>query len=81
MTESEDIFRQFENLRNTNKEMMMFFSVLSNMFLSAEENSIKKMKNQEDRLIANVLVDYKDREDMQLFKEQAVINDYVRNQY
>lgn len=57
---------------------MMFFSVLAKLVSLSKEDMIDNLPNKEDKLIANVLIDYKDREDMQLLKEQSILNDYVR---
>lgn len=76
--EVDDVFREFENLKNTNKEIMMFMSVLARMLTKVKENIIETFDSKEDKLIANVLVDYQNRADMLLLKEQSIINDYVK---
>lgn len=75
--DSEDIFREFERMKNTNKEIMMFLSVVAKMISVSKENIMQKLVSNEDKLITNVLIDYKNREDMQLLKEQSILNDYV----
>lgn len=57
--------------------MMMFISVLAKLMVVSKDDIIEKLTSDEDKLITNVLVDYKNREDMQLLKEQSILNDYV----
>lgn len=57
----------------------MFFSVMAKMIAVNDKNILDKFKDNEDKLITSVLIDYKNREDMQLLKEQSILNDYVRN--
>lgn len=72
------MFREFENLKNTNKEIMMFMSVLARMIPKVKNREIEAPSSKEDELIANVLMDYQNRADMVLIKEQSIINDYVK---
>lgn len=65
-------------MKNTNKEIMMFLSVVAKMISVSKDNIMEKLSSNEDKLITNVLIDYKNREDMQLLKEQSILNDYVR---
>lgn len=78
-SQTEDIFREFENLKNTNREILMFFSVMAKMIATGNEDSVEKMKSTSDKLITNVLIDYQNRSRMQIIKEQSIINDYVKN--
>lgn len=57
--------------------MMMFFSVMAKMILSANNNCIKNMKSKSDQLICNVLIDYQNREGLFKMKQQSIVNDYV----
>lgn len=70
--------RELENLKNTNKELMMFISVLAKMVSKTKKDFINNLKSKDDKLIANVLVDYQNRADMIILKEQSIINDYVK---
>lgn len=56
---------------------MMFISVLAKMVSKVKKNMIEGFESKEDKLIANVLIDYQNRADMLLLKEQSIINDYV----
>lgn len=56
---------------------MMFISVLGKIVSKIKEGVIDSFNSKEDRLIANVLVDYQNRSDMLLIKEQSIMNDYV----
>lgn len=57
--------------------MMMFMSVLARMVVLGREKMLENVKEIEDEMIMNVLIDYQNRCDMMILKEQCIINDYV----
>jgi len=61
---NEHIFRQFENLRNTNKELKMYISVLASMMeiLIDQSGVAETIKNSDSRKMMKVLVKAKDEE-------------------
>lgn len=71
------MYREFENIKNSIKELMMFLSVLSNLVANTDDDLLNKLATKEDKLIANVLVDFQNRIDMMIIKEQSILNDYV----
>jgi len=76
---TEDVFREFENLRNHNKELMMYLSVVARMIKASDRGAIDNLKNEDDQRIATVLLTAQDREDLKLLKDQSIRNEYVRN--
>jgi hypothetical protein len=69
--------RKFEIITQTNKQMMLYLSVLAKMVSSAKKGLVESMEAEEDKLIANVLIDIQNKEDMLDLKEQAILRDYV----
>ena len=57
--------------------MMLYLSVLAKMVSSAKKGLVESMEAEEDKLIANVLIDIQNKEDMLDLKEQAILRDYV----
>lgn len=63
---NEHIFRQFENLQNTNKELKMYISVLAHMMeMLMDQNGVaEKVKNSDSRKMMKVLIRAKDKEQL-----------------
>lgn len=58
---------------------MMFLSVLSNLVANVDDEIVDKLETEEDKLITNVLIDFQNRIDMMVLKEQSILNDYVNS--
>jgi hypothetical protein len=76
---TEEIFREFDRLRSTNSEIMMFISVLAKMItkVNTHASSMDRINQTKDHKITQVLVQLQDREDFKIYKDQEIMNQYV----
>ena len=85
--QTENIFRQFENLKNTNKELMMYMSVLASMVDTLmKKEKIKPPRNashqeMEQFKIMKVLVNAHRKDGMKRIIDQEITKDYVKNYF
>ena len=77
---TEEIFREFDRLRSSNREIIMFISVLAKMItkVNTHASSTDRINQTKDHKITQVLVDLQDREDFKMYKDQEIMNQYVR---
>lgn len=75
------MFREFENLKNTNKELMMYLSVLASMVdtLMKNNDAHKHIKDENQLKIMKVLTNaHNKKPDLARIHKQEVNRDYVR---
>lgn len=75
---NEQIFRQFENIRNTNKEMKMYISVLAQMMeMLMDQNGIAdSLKASDSRKMMKVLIHARDKDHLRTLMLQEITRDY-----
>lgn len=73
----EELTREFEGLKSKNKEVLLYMSVLGNMIAASDKCVIKRMEKKSDQDLAKVLLEYKNREDLSMLKDQEINNGKV----
>lgn len=74
----EELLREFEGIKANNREIMLYMSVLGKMMLYSNQMLLDKIKCKKDREIVQVLVDYQDREEFTILKDQEINSGLVR---
>ena len=75
------MFREFENIKNTTKEIIMYMSVLAKMVTAGNIQTVKGLEDEDDKRIACVLIGAQDGADLKLLKDQSILKEYVNNIY
>lgn len=70
--QTETIFREFENLKNTTKELKMYMSVIAKMIASLKNKEYDQICDEDDNKICRILIDAQDCGNLRKFKEQAL---------
>lgn len=77
----EELSRELESIKNNNKEILLYLSVLGKMMIAGNSSLFRKMEKKEDRDIAKVLIDYQDREEFSQIKENEIKTGTVSQEY
>lgn len=73
----DDTHIEFNEIKESNKKVLMFFSVLAKLVSVSKDNPISKLDSEEDRLITRLLVDYSSGKKMSLLKQKLIMVDVV----
>lgn len=73
----DDLHQSFKGMKESNSEMLMFFSVLAKLVSTSQDNLIDNLEKEEDKLITKLLVDYSQGDKMNLLKQKLIMNDVV----
>ena len=74
---SEEMRREIDRLKTTNKEVILYLSVLAKMIAGAREGLVNKISNESDRKIARVLLGIQDRDEFKPLKNHEINNNQV----